>query len=102
MLPNDSPAAILCINSICTSKTSLKKRKMKKNIIITCSSLLMFFCTYAQSTAETEIRKLENDQKEAFLKKDTLALYKLLSLDFVVNAPTNKITTLQATIISVE
>jgi ketosteroid isomerase-like protein len=64
-------------------------------LIITSLSLLIFLCAHAQTDTETEIRKLENEQREAFLKKDTTALYKLLSLDFVVNAPTNKITTLQ-------
>ena len=66
-----------------------------KRLIITLSSVLIFFCAYAQSTAETEIRKLENDQREAFLKKDTATLFKLFSPNFVVNAPTNKVTTLQ-------
>ena len=56
--------------------------------------MLYFTAANAQSTAEMEIRKLENAQREAFLKKDTAALYKLFSPDFVVNAPTNKITTL--------
>ena len=49
---------------------------------------------FAQENDETEIRNLENAQREAFLKKDTAALFKLLSPDFVVNAPTNKPTTL--------
>jgi ketosteroid isomerase-like protein len=67
---------------------------MKKSII-TLASLFIFFYTYAQNATETEIRNLENAQREAFLKKDTMALYKLFSPYFVVNAPTNKITTLQ-------
>jgi ketosteroid isomerase-like protein len=68
-------------------------KKMKK-IIITLSSLLIFFCAFSQSNKEFEIRKLEDAQREAFLKKDTVALYKIFSPNFVVNAPTNKITTL--------
>jgi hypothetical protein len=66
-----------------------------KTLITTLSSLLIFFCAFSQSTEEFEIRKLEVAQREAFLKKDTTALYKIFSPDFVVNAPTNKITTLQ-------
>ena len=66
-----------------------------KNIIITLSSLFILFSTYAQTAAETEIRKLEDAQREAFLKKDTATLFKIFSPNFVVNAPTNKITTLQ-------
>jgi ketosteroid isomerase-like protein len=66
-----------------------------KKIIITLSSLFIFFCAFSQCNKEFEIRKLEDAQREAFLKKDTTALYKIFSPDFVVNAPTNKITTLQ-------
>ncbi|MEO8721738.1 MAG: nuclear transport factor 2 family protein [Ginsengibacter sp.] len=66
---------------------------MKK--LLTCLAILLVVTTYAQSKAEIEIRKLEDAQREAFQKKDTAALYKLFSPNFVVNAPTNKITTLQ-------
>ena len=64
-------------------------------LIITSLALLIFFCAHAQTDAATEIKKLEDAQREAFLKKDTSALYRLLSPDFIVHAPTNKITTLQ-------
>lgn len=66
-----------------------------KKIIVTSTTLLLFVFAIAQSSEDTEIRKLEDAQREAFLKKDTTALYKIFSPDFVVNAPTNKITTLQ-------
>ena len=66
-----------------------------KKIIVTSTTLLLFAFAIAQSSEDTEIRKLEDAQREAFLKKDTTALYKIFSPDFVVNAPTNKITTLQ-------
>jgi ketosteroid isomerase-like protein len=66
-----------------------------KRLIITLSSVLIFFCTNAQSAAEIKIRKLENEQRAAFLKKDTTTLFELFSPNFVVNAPTNKVTTLQ-------
>ncbi len=45
-----------------------------KKLIVTLSALLIFLCTYAQSTAETEIRKLEKSQTEAFLNKDFATL----------------------------
>jgi ketosteroid isomerase-like protein len=57
--------------------------------------LFIFFYAFSQNATESEIRKLEDAQREAFLKKDTATLYKIFSPDFVVNAPTNKITTLQ-------
>ena len=66
---------------------------MKK--LLTCLAMLVFATTYAQNSAEIEIRKLEDAQRQAFLKKDTTTLFKLFSPNFVVNAPTNKITTLQ-------
>ncbi len=66
-----------------------------KKIILTLLLLSIFFNSRAQTGVETEIRKLEDEQREAFLKKDTATLFKLFSPDFVVNAPTNKITTLK-------
>ena len=65
---------------------------MKKNVITFFSFLGSAF---SQNPEETTIRKLEGAQSEAIIKKDTTALYKIFSPDFVVNAPTNKITTLQ-------
>ncbi len=67
---------------------------MKKNIFFTMFLLVIGSFCFAQQNFENEIRELENAQREAFLKKDTAKLFKLLSPDFVVNAPTNKITTL--------
>ena len=66
-----------------------------KKLIFTLLPLIIFFGSYSQSTEETEIRKLEFDQKEAFLKKDTITLLKLYSPSFVVNSPWNKVSTLQ-------
>lgn len=48
-----------------------------------------------QTVTETEIRKLENAQREAFLKKDTATLYQLFSSGFVVTAPAIKVATFQ-------
>ena len=58
-------------------------------------AMLVFVTTYAQTPDEIEIRKLEDAQRQAFLKKDTATLFKLFSPNFIVNAPTNKITTFQ-------
>lgn len=66
-----------------------------KKLTLTLLPLLICFGSYSQSTKETEIRKLEYDQKEAFLKKDTTTLLKLYSPGFVVNSPWNKVSTLQ-------
>lgn len=66
---------------------------MKK--FITLLPLLIFFSSYSQSTEETKIRELENEMKDAFLKKDTIKLFKLLSPQFVVNSPWNKVLTME-------
>jgi uncharacterized protein (TIGR02246 family) len=54
---------------------------------------LISLAIFAQNKAELEIRKLEKEIKEAFLKKDTAILFKLFAPDFVVHAPNNKIVT---------
>lgn len=66
---------------------------MKK--LLTCLAMFFVTTTYAQTAAEMEIRKLEDEQREAFQNKDTAVLFKLFSPNFVVNAPTNRITTLK-------
>lgn len=65
-----------------------------KKLTASSISFFLWLCTYAQSPEETAIRKLEDAQRQAFLKKDTATLFLLFSPDFVVNAPTNRITTL--------
>lgn len=71
----------------------LSSTTMKK-LFFTLVSLHLIVLSWSQSFKEMEIRKLEDEQRKAFLKKDTAALYKLFSKDFIVHAPTNKITTL--------
>jgi hypothetical protein len=70
---------------------------MKTSILFTLALLIAgsfySFC-FAQQNDEVLIRNLENEQREAFLKKDTAMLFRLVSPDFVVNAPTNRPTTL--------
>ncbi len=66
-----------------------------KNSISTLLHLFIFFCTQAQNPAEIEIRKLDNAQKEAYFKKDTMTLFKLFSPNVIVHGPSNKIETLE-------
>jgi hypothetical protein len=59
-------------------------------------SLTFLFATltyfgFAQSTDETEIRKLESIATDAFLKGDTTTLRKMWDTDYVVRNPFNKI-----------
>lgn len=70
---------------------------MKKSIasIITLLLLLASHVCIAQDDKETEIRRLEKLEGESFVKKDTVTLFKLLSPDFVVNRPINKVGTLE-------
>ena len=65
-----------------------------KKLIYTFAALLVFFCVGAQDP-ETEIRKLEEEAKEAIFKKDTVAFSKLYAPGFVVNSPANKVETFQ-------
>ena len=65
-----------------------------KLLIFTFLSLFFFLSTYSQSTDETVIRKLENEMKDAFLKRDSVMLFKLLSPNLVVNSPWNRVITM--------
>lgn len=63
-----------------------------KNLIATLA--LVFQCCYlnAQETsAEAEVRKLEEQERQAVLKKDTAVLRKIWDRYLIVNAPTNKV-----------
>jgi hypothetical protein len=66
-----------------------------KKLIASVLSLLVFFGTYAQNDAESKIRKLDNEQKEAYFRRDTAALSKLMSPHLIINGFSNKYETLQ-------
>ncbi len=66
-----------------------------KKIIFTLLTLLIFFGSYSQSTEDNKIRELENDMKAAHLKRDSIVLFKLLSPNYVVNSPWNKVATME-------
>jgi hypothetical protein len=66
-----------------------------KKMISSLLPLFIFFCTYAQNDAENKIRKLDNEQKEAYLRRDTTTLLKLFSPHVVINGFSNKFETLQ-------
>jgi ketosteroid isomerase-like protein len=58
----------------------------------------LFICCFlacgtvsAQSSAEAEIRRIENAEREAILHADTVALLRLMSPKIVVHNPENKI-----------
>lgn len=47
---------------------------------------------HAQDTnAESEVRKLEEQERQAVLRKDTAALRKIWDKNFIVNAPNNRV-----------
>ena len=66
-----------------------------KHSLVTLSILLTFFCSIAQSDRETEIRRLDSAQKEAYFKHDTIALFKFFAPDVIVHGPSNRIETLE-------
>jgi len=54
--------------------------------------LVISLSIYAQkSRVETEIRNLEAKEVQALLKQDTAALKRLWAIDYMVNAPFNRI-----------
>ena len=66
-----------------------------KKLISSLLLLLIFFCTNAQNVAENKIRKLDNEQKEAYFQRDTATLLKLFSPHVIINGFSNKFETLQ-------
>jgi hypothetical protein len=65
-------------------------------------SLSLFFAlianiSFAQDPREPEIRRLETIEREAVLKTDTAVLYKLWSPQMVVNAPANRVGSVEVT-----
>lgn len=54
---------------------------------------LMHYSSFAQENNDTEIRRLENLEGQSWVKKDSLALFKLFSPQLVVNSPLNKVIT---------
>ena len=66
-----------------------------KKLISSLLSLLVVFCSYAQSVAENKIRKLDNEQKEAYFRRDTATLLRLFSPHVIINGFANKFETLQ-------
>lgn len=54
--------------------------------------------TFAQDTRETEIRRMENLERESVLKGDSAALFdKIWSRNMIVNTPANVVGTVEAT-----
>ena len=66
-----------------------------KKLIISLLSLILFFCAYSQTVTENKIRKLDNEQKEAYFRRDTATLLKLFSPHLIINGFSNKFETLQ-------
>ncbi|HAQ20768.1 MAG TPA: hypothetical protein DCR40_16280 [Prolixibacteraceae bacterium] len=79
---------------------------MKKNSIKLFALLLVFGLTHrvvlAQPNRESEIRNLENMERQAVLKRDTTLLFNnLWSPEMVVNTPANRVGTVEGTKASV-
>ncbi|MEO7306435.1 MAG: nuclear transport factor 2 family protein [Ferruginibacter sp.] len=72
-----------------------------KHLIVTLSMLFTFFCAISQSDREAKIRRLDSAQKEAYFRRDTLTLLKLLSPDVIVNGFSNKFETLEDLLIRI-
>ena len=71
---------------------------MKKILSLLVPTIFLAFTHHvslAQQNNETEIRNLEKMEGEAFVKKDTAALFHLFSPQLVVNTPLNRVATLE-------
>jgi hypothetical protein len=71
---------------------------MKKILILSVSTILLgltHFVSSAQKNNETEIKKLEDMEGEAWVKKDSVILFKLFSPELVVNTPLNRVANLE-------
>lgn len=63
-----------------------------KKLLIGIALMFPLSYTFAQEISpEAEVRKLEEQERQAVLKKDTAALRKLWDRYLIVNAPTNKV-----------
>lgn len=51
--------------------------------------------SFAQQNEETVIRNLENAEGQAWVDKDSVALFKMFSPQLVVNTPLNRVATLE-------
>jgi hypothetical protein len=69
----------------------MKKIIKSSPLIITMVLSLTHYVSLAQENNEAEIRKLENMEGEAWIKKDTATLLKLFSPQLIVNTPYNRI-----------
>lgn len=70
---------------------SLKSYDMRKIMITACLCICGFSLLAQDNTIETEIKELEQNEVQAVLNKDTLALKKLWDKDYVVHNPEGKI-----------
>jgi hypothetical protein len=68
--------------------------KMKKYLLLLLLSVFSFNLLFAQNNSEKEIRRLELIEKEAMLKGDTMALYKIWHPKYVVNNPYGVVVTI--------
>ncbi len=70
-------------------------RKTLSLLVLTIVFALICFISFAQENSETEIKNLENMEGEAWVRKDSVTLFKLFSPNLVVNSPLNRVATLE-------
>jgi len=70
-------------------------RKYHASIAAFVFFIIMPILVSAQLNQETEIRNLENAEGQAWVKKDSVTLFKLFSADLLVNTPLNRVASLE-------
>ena len=70
-----------------------------KNLLMSFMLSILFVLvhdtSFAQKNTETVIRNLENSEGQAWVNKDSVALFKMFSPLLVVNTPLNRVATLE-------
>ena len=93
------PQKSYSVDKIDNSKQKTKyMKKVFKTIIVTFCLTLCANFLFAQDGRETEIRRLENIEREATIKGDSSILFgKIWSNEMVVNTPANRVGTVEGT-----
>ena len=87
------PVRPILSKSFASINQFINRMLMKKLVLLLLAQILFSQISFCQTNNEKTIRKLENEEKIAILKGDTVALRRLMSQKIVVQNPDNAIVT---------
>ncbi len=70
-------------------------KKILISFLLSIIFVMLHDTSFAQNNSETVIRNLENAEGQAWVNKDSVALFKMFSPQLVVNTPLNRVATLE-------